>query len=71
MEEVDHCLHTAHFFIEGAGGTGKTFFYPTICSYYCFQRYPVLCVASTGIASLLLPGGHLIFGIPMKLNETS
>nr|GFA16207.1 ATP-dependent DNA helicase PIF1-like [Tanacetum cinerariifolium] len=43
---------------------------------YCYlmQRSIVLNVASSGIASLLLPGGrtaHSRFGIPINVNETS
>jgi hypothetical protein len=33
-EEVDNCPATAHFLLEGAGGTWKLSLYYTICSYY-------------------------------------
>ena len=71
---VEHGLPDRHFFIQGAGGTGKTFLYKA--SYYHLQRLgrTVLCVASSGIASLLLPNGrtaHSQFQIPLRLDETS
>jgi PIF1-like helicase len=45
------------FFQNGAGGTGKTFIYNTFCYAVRAQAKIVLCVASSGIASLLLIGG--------------
>jgi hypothetical protein len=65
---------TAHFYLQGPGGTGKTFLYQTLCHYYRSQGKTVLCVASTGIAALLLPDGrtsHSQFRIPLELNESS
>jgi hypothetical protein len=65
---------TAHFYLQGPGGTGKTFLYQTLCHYYRSQGKIVLCVASTGIAALLLPDGrtsHSQFKIPLELNELS
>ena len=46
------------FFLHGAGGTGKTFVYHTLCHRIRGNGWIVLCVASSGIAALLLPGGH-------------
>jgi hypothetical protein len=65
---------TAHFYLQGAGGTGKTFLYKALCHYFRGQGKTVLCVASTGIAALLLPDGrtsHSQFKIPLELNESS
>nr|GEW79585.1 ATP-dependent DNA helicase PIF1-like [Tanacetum cinerariifolium] len=56
------------------GGTGKTFLYKTIISRLRSQRMIVLVVASSGIASLLLPTGrtaHSIFVIPLDLMENN
>lgn len=64
----------AYFFLQGAGGTGKTFFYRTLCNHFRAQGKIVLCVASSGIAAELLPGGqtsHSRFQIPLVLNENS
>ncbi|POS86604.1 hypothetical protein EPUL_001629 [Erysiphe pulchra] len=62
------------FFLQGPAGTGKTFLYKTLCNYYRSQGIIVLCVASSGIASLLLPGGstaHFIFRIPIECADSS
>jgi hypothetical protein len=64
----------AQFFLQGPGGTGKTFFYRCLCQYFRAQAKIVLCVASSGIAALLLPGGttaHSRFKIPLKLDSNS
>ncbi|KAJ2913452.1 hypothetical protein MD484_g6981, partial [Candolleomyces efflorescens] len=56
------------FFLHGSGGTGKTFVYKTICNKVRSDGRIVLCVASSGIASLLIPGGrtaHSMFKIPI------
>jgi len=65
---------SAHFFIQGAGGTGKTFLYRGLCHYFRSLGRIVLCVASSGIAALLLPGGttaHSRFRIPLDLHPDS
>jgi hypothetical protein len=77
-EAIERSPVTAHFFLEGAGGTGKTYLYRALCSYYRsrphrnqdnneLQKF-VVCVASTSIAGLLLPGGqtaHSFFAVPL------
>ncbi|GJE95688.1 ATP-dependent DNA helicase [Phanerochaete sordida] len=58
----------AVFFLNGPAGTGKTFVYKTICYKARSEGLIVLCVASSGIAALLLPGGrtsHMMFRIPV------
>jgi hypothetical protein len=65
---------TAHFYLQGPGGTGKTFLYKTLCYHFRSLGKTILCVASTGIAALLLPNGrtsHSQFKIPINLNEAS
>ena len=63
------------FFIDGSGGTGKTYLYRTLCHTIRAQGWIILCTASTGLAALLLPGGrtaHLMFRIPVDdLKENS
>ncbi|KAJ7728603.1 PIF1-like helicase-domain-containing protein, partial [Mycena maculata] len=62
-------------FVSGPGGTSKTFLYTTICHQLRSEDQIVLCVASSGIAALLLPGGctaHSVFKIPIDgLNPES
>src|SRR5579871_6610697 len=72
---IENDPQTAHFYLQGPGGTGKTFLYKTICHYYRGLGKTVLCTASTGLAALLLPGGrtaHSHFKIPVEnLDENS
>ena len=67
--------HGAAFFLSGPAGTGKTYVYKTVCHRLRSCAKIVLCVASSGIAALLLPGGrtaHSTFLIPIdKLDAES
>ena len=57
------------FFLSGPGGTGKTFVYRTLCHTLRGMGHVVICVASSGIAALLLPGGrtsHSMLKIPIE-----
>ena len=57
------------FFLSGPGGTGKTFVYRTLCHALRGTGWIVICVASSGIAALLLPGGrtsHSMLKIPVE-----
>jgi len=62
------------FFIHAAGGCGKTFLCNTIAAEVRRREQVVLCIASSGIAALLLDGertSHLCFKIPFSINENS
>lgn len=62
------------FFVYESGGCGKTFLWRTIISRLRSESVIVLPVASSGIASTLLPGGrtvHSRFKIPLKLDDSS
>jgi hypothetical protein len=63
------------FFLNGHGGTGKTFVYNTICAKLQSEGTIILCVSSSGISALLICGGrtaHSMFKIPIDgLNEHS
>ena len=62
------------FFLHRAGGGGKTYVCNTIAAAVRARRRVALCVASLGIASLLLNGGrtsHSRFHIPINIDETS
>lgn len=62
------------FFLYGFGGTGKTFIWRTLASSLRAENQIVIIVASSGIASLLLPGGrtaHSRFIIPVLIFEDS
>jgi Primosomal protein N'' (replication factor Y) - superfamily II helicase len=62
------------FFLHGPGGTGKTFIYNTLCCALHAQGKIVICVASSGIAALILMGGrtsHFRLKIPIEIHEKS
>ncbi|KAF7814857.1 PIF1-like helicase [Senna tora] len=66
--------HGKIFFFYGYGGTGKTFLWRTLSTAIRSKGEIVLTVASSGIASLVLPGGrtaHSRFAIPININEDS
>ncbi|CAF2073984.1 unnamed protein product [Brassica napus] len=62
------------FFVYGFGGTGKTFLWKLLSAAIRMRGEICLNVASSGLASLLLPGGrtaHSRFGIPINPYEFS
>ncbi|XP_058747027.1 uncharacterized protein LOC131620017 [Vicia villosa] len=62
------------FFLHDYGGTGKTFMWRTLSSALRSEKKIVLTVASSGIASLLFPGGrtsHSKFKIPVPTLDNS
>ncbi|KAG5106186.1 hypothetical protein JHK82_043156 [Glycine max] len=62
------------YFLYGYGGTGKTFVWTTLSSSIRSNGGIVCTVASSGIASLLLPGGrtaHSKFSIPVPTTQNS
>ncbi|XP_012837300.1 PREDICTED: uncharacterized protein LOC105957872 [Erythranthe guttata] len=62
------------FFLYGHGRTGKTFIWKTLSAVIRSKGEIVINVASSGIASLLLPGGrtaHSRFGLPIIVHESS
>jgi PIF1-like helicase/Helicase len=64
----------SYFFVNGPGGTGKTFLYNTLCDRLRSEGKIVLCVATTGVAAQLLPGGrtaHKRFKIPIPIDDSS
>lgn len=62
------------FFIDGPGGTGKTFLYRTILANVRSKGMIAIATATSGVAASLLPGGrtsHSRFKIPITANETT
>jgi hypothetical protein len=64
------------FFVDGKGGTGKTFLYNTLLA--GVRSMPgfriALASATSGVAALLLEGGrtaHSLFGIPIPIEFNS
>ncbi|KAF8256540.1 PIF1-like helicase-domain-containing protein, partial [Lactarius quietus] len=70
---LDSVLHQRHevYFLKGTAGAGKTFLYNALCHALHSRQLITLCVASSGIAAQLLPGGrtaHSSFKIPLQLD---
>ncbi|EZA50914.1 hypothetical protein X777_10741 [Ooceraea biroi] len=69
----NNCYNNNCFYIDGPGGSGKTFIYTTIYYLYIITKIRnkhVCTMAFTGIAVTLLPAGktvHKTFGLPVPL----
>lgn len=62
------------FYVDGPGGSGKTFLYKALIQQFNLMDKKVLCVAWTGIAASLLPGGmtcHSAFQLPLNLDSVT
>jgi hypothetical protein len=62
------------FFVSGNGGTGKTFLWNCVVTVLRSERRVVLAIASSGVASLLLPNGRTArsrFRIPIDATNKS
>jgi len=58
------------FYLDGPGGTGKTYAYTTLYHLLSAEKIRVQCMASTGIAAILCPKGktvHSRFGLIPKV----
>ncbi|POM74937.1 Helitron helicase-like protein [Phytophthora palmivora] len=75
IEAVNHPVGGQKLvFVDGPGGTGKSFLLEQILAHVRLQRKVAIAVASSGIAATLLTGGHTAhstFRIPLKLSEFS
>ena len=60
------------FFIDGPGGTGKTFLYKALLATTRTKQLIALATVSSGVAASILPGGrtaHSRFKIPLDTNK--
>ncbi|KYN10408.1 ATP-dependent DNA helicase PIF1, partial [Trachymyrmex cornetzi] len=75
LDRLDNNSANSHcFYIDGPGGSGKTFIYTTIYYLTKIRNKRVCTMAFTGIAATLLPCGktvHKTFGLPAPLFEDS
>jgi archaellum biogenesis ATPase FlaH len=65
---------TKLFYIDGPGGSGKTYVYNTLIYTVLSQNKKVIATSWTGIAASLLHNGktsHISFGLPLEINETT
>ncbi|KAL6124784.1 hypothetical protein ACLB2K_077293 [Fragaria x ananassa] len=68
------CHENAIFFVDGPGGTGKTYLYRALLANLRSNDHIVLATASSGIVATILPGGrtaHSRFKIPLEPDEYS
>ncbi len=54
QSKINHTI----FFIDGPGGTGKTFFYDTLMTKVRSKGDIALAVASSGVSAVLLKNGR-------------
>ncbi|KAG6657396.1 hypothetical protein CIPAW_04G088100 [Carya illinoinensis] len=62
----------AAFFVDGPGGTGKTFLYRALLATVRSRKLVALATASSGVAASILPGGrtaHSRFKLPLDTDE--
>ncbi|XP_059291269.1 uncharacterized protein LOC132044772 isoform X2 [Lycium ferocissimum] len=61
------------FFIDGPGGTGKTFLYRALLATVRSKGFIALATATSGVAASVLPGGrtaHSRFKLPIDTNKS-
>ncbi|KAL6185142.1 hypothetical protein ACLB2K_041277 [Fragaria x ananassa] len=69
IEQTDNVI----FFVDGPGGTGKTYLYRALLATLRNKNHIVLATATSGIAATILPGGrtaHSRFKIPLEPEKT-
>ena len=74
LHPTELCRCSTLFFLDGPGGTGKTFLQNILLAHVRKQGKVALAVASTGIAATLLEGGrtaHSRFKIPLNMYNDS
>jgi hypothetical protein len=75
-EIYDHLVSTKGtvFFVDGPGGTGKTFLYRALLARVRSMDKIAIATATSSIAASIMPGGrtsHSRFKIPIKLDDNS
>ena len=74
MYGVDESRNQKLFYLNGPGGSGKTYLYNTLISFIKSRGQTVLACATTGIAATLIKGGQTVhrgFKLPVPITETS
>ena len=62
------------FFVDGPGGTGKTFLYKSLLTTLRSQNKLAVATATSGVAASIMPGGrtaHSRFKIPLTIEDGS
>jgi Na+/glutamate symporter len=63
-----------YFFVDGQGGTGKTYMYKALLAKVRSMNLIAIATATFGIAASIMPGGrttHSHFKIPIKLDNNT
>ena len=63
---------TAIFFVDGPGGTGKTYIYRALLANVISRGMIGLATTTSGVAASILPGGrtaHSRFEIPLQTSD--
>ncbi|XP_052152036.1 uncharacterized protein LOC127770382 [Oryza glaberrima] len=71
LATVDH-NEGGLFFIDGPGGTGKTFLYRALLATVREQGKIAIATATSGVAASIMPGGrtaHSRFKIPLRIDD--
>jgi hypothetical protein len=64
--------HGGLFFVDGPGGTGKTYLYTALLATIRSQNKIAVTTATSGVAASIMPGGrtaHSRFKIPLTLDD--
>jgi Rad3-related DNA helicase len=64
--------HGGLFFVDGPGGTGKTYLYRALLATIHSQNKIAVATATSGVAASIMPGGrtaHSRFKIPLTLDD--
>ncbi|KAH0682468.1 hypothetical protein KY285_019982 [Solanum tuberosum] len=62
------------FFVDGPGGTGKTYLYRALLANVRSRGMIALATTTSGVATSILPGGrttHSRFEIPLQTNDST
>jgi len=75
-EILDHVINNKGkvFFVDGPGGTGKTYLCRTLLARIRSMDRIAIATATSGIAASIMPGGrtvHSRFKIPIKIEDNS
>lgn len=74
LDAIDDPSKNRLIYIDGPGGSGKSYLHNSIINVLGKRNIKVLAMAWTGIAAILLKGGqtvHSAFQLPLHLNETT
>jgi chromosomal replication initiation ATPase DnaA len=74
-DEIMSAINTKHgrlFFVDGHGGTGKTYLYKALLATIRSQNKIVVATATSGVAASIMPGGrtaHSRFKISLTIDD--